>query len=135
MVAILTIAYFMLLACGALLSSTWAAALVALMFALEQGLQASSGFFISNVQFVNVFVGVVTAVAVGKILLRSPDEIRHTMLFPLLGTLALYLWSAISMAWSPSTLHGPQFVRGGIPYFCSWCWRRCWCRTWIASVP
>ncbi len=116
MVAILTIAYFMLLACGALLSSTWAATLVALMFALEQGLQASSGFFISNVQFVNVFVGALTAVAVGSILLRRPDEIRHTVLFPLIGTLVLYLWSAASLAWSPSTLHGPQYVRGGIPY-------------------
>lgn len=116
MVAILTIAYFMLLACGALLSSTWAATLVALMFALEQGLQASSGFFISNVQFVNVFVGLVTVVAITTIMLRRPDELRNTVLFPLVGTLALYLWSAISMAWSPSTLHGPQFVRGGIPY-------------------
>lgn len=116
MVAILTIAYFMLLALGALLSSTWAATLVALMFALEQGLQASSGFFISNVQFVNVFVGAVTGVAIGTMLLRRPDELRNTLLFPLIGTLVLYLWSAVSLAWSPSTLHGPPYVRGGIPY-------------------
>jgi hypothetical protein len=106
----------MVLALGALLSSTWAATLVALMFALEQGLQASSGFFISNVQFVNVFVGLVTAVSIGTIALRRPDELRNTVLFPLVGTLALYLWSGISMAWSPSTLYGPQYVRGGIPY-------------------
>jgi hypothetical protein len=114
--SIITIAFFMLLALGALLSATWAATLVALMFALEQGLQASSGFFISNVQFVNVFVGLVTVVSVATIVLRRPDELRHTVTFPLVATLIIYLWSAASMAWSPSTLHGPNFVRGGIPY-------------------
>lgn len=116
MISTLTIAFFGLVVLGALLSSAWAMSLVTLMFPLEQSLQASSGFFVSNVTLVNLVTGLSTLVALGWILFRRPDELRNTLTFTLVATVILYVWSALSLVWSPSQKLGPQFVRGGAPY-------------------
>lgn len=116
MIPLLTIAFFGLVVLGATLSSTWAMALIALMFPLEQSLQASSSFFVSNVTFVNLVTGLCTIAALTWILFRRPDEFRNTVTFALVASFILYVWSALSLVWSPSQKLGPQFVRGGAPY-------------------
>lgn len=116
MISLLSIALFGLIVVGATLSSIWAITLIALMFPLEQSLQASSGFFVSNVTLVNLITGLCTIAALTWIIFRRPDELRNTITFALVATFTLYTWSALSLTWSPSQKLGPQFVRGGVPY-------------------
>ena len=54
--------------------------------------------------------------AVGLLTFRRPEELRGSTTFTLVGTLVLFIWSALSLAWSPSQKLGPQFVSGGMPY-------------------
>ncbi|MSR69375.1 MAG: hypothetical protein EXS17_03410 [Phycisphaerales bacterium] len=109
--------------CGmALLSPSWGLALVMVMYTLEQALQASSPIFLNILPLANVL----TALAVGIGALRAIGAQDRPALgyfsFVWLGTAALFVWSVVTMLWSPSVGTGMPLITNGFPYLVLFVW-------------
>jgi hypothetical protein len=117
MATLLAYSLFGLSALLAVLRPGWALALVITMYGFEQLLQASGGIFLTISPLTNVSVALCAGLAAIGILLRTDAPFRGYASPVWLATIALFTWSAVSLAWSPSAGSGGDFVREGVPYF------------------
>lgn len=114
---IVVLAILAVMCVGAMLRSSWAVALLILMFTLEQSLQGSVAIFRSQPALANYVI----ALFVGLSAVRAVFAMQR----PFLGyfgpawwySIAIFGWGALSLLWSPSTQLGPDMTREGLPYF------------------
>ena len=117
MLEVLTLGIFIAACAMSLFSPAWGLALVSVMFTLEQALQATSSMFLNQLSLANICV----AAAVGIGSLRTISKQHRPFLgyftFEWIVTIVIFLWSCISLIWTPSFKSGSELISGGIPYF------------------
>jgi hypothetical protein len=99
---VIVLALLAVLCVGATLRSSWALALIILMFTLEQSLQGSVAIFRAQPALANYVI----AIFVGLSAVRAVFALER----PFLGyfgrawwfSIAIFGWGAISLLWSPS---------------------------------
>jgi len=114
---VVVLALLAVLCIGATLRSSWAVALIILMFTLEQSLQGSVGIFRTQPALANYVI----AFFVGLSAVRAVFALER----PFLGyfgpawwcSIAIFGWGAISLLWSPSGQLAGSMTREGLPYF------------------
>lgn len=108
------------LACAlGVLRPAFAFVLVLLMHPLEQVLQAHCPILVSTAlgaSAVNYAVGLTAILACTHLLLRRPGTLRRGASPATLCILALLVWAAISLLWSPGREDGLEMVLENLPY-------------------
>ena len=97
----------------------WAFALVLLMFPLEQAMQAHCPTLRGTgpgSQLVNYAVALTSALACLRVAFKG-SGFAHWMNTAMVATIALYVWSAITLLWSPGLVTGFEIVGSQLPYF------------------
>ena len=97
----------------------WAFALVLLMFPLEQAMQAYCPTLRGNglgSQVVNYAVALTSILACLRVIFKG-GGFAHWMNTAMVATLALYVWSAITLVWSPGRETGFEIIGSQWPYF------------------
>jgi hypothetical protein len=117
MIQVGTLSLFILLCIAGLLSPAAAIALAIAMYVFEQALQGSVGIFASRPALANIIVALVVGLAVCRDALRKGDLFRGYFSPVLTGTVLLYAWYLVSLAWSPSVDAGLKLIQANIPYF------------------
>ena len=107
---------FLVLCIGAVVDFRWTLALMLLNFPLEQGLQGSIPVFVANQSYANYIVGIVAIISLLRGILQK--KIKLTGYFNTIWWIifAAYVYSFVSIAWSPSTANALLLVSDGIPY-------------------
>ncbi|MEY3021976.1 MAG: hypothetical protein RIS86_1174 [Planctomycetota bacterium] len=95
----------------------WTFAVVATMYAAEQLVQAAGGPFLSFPPLANYMVAVVAGISVARLLVTTERPLLGFGGRQLLLTIAIFAWSAISLAWTPSGEAARDLITEGIPYF------------------
>ena len=117
MIQALSLILFLTLCIGGCLSPAWALALLLLHFALEQVLQAAfPSIFVANMWLVNVITGIVTVIAVARVVFSGSCYGRAYFSPIWKGTLIIYVWSVVSLLWTPSSNTAWRFISEGLPY-------------------
>lgn len=94
-------------------------ALVVLMFPIEQVVQAHAPRLISSalgIQAVNYGIGLTAALAAAKVVLTRPAGVSRWMNTATVCAIAMLVWAAISLLWSPGREEGLEVVAGNWPY-------------------
>jgi hypothetical protein len=117
MIQALSLILFLTLCIGGCLSPAWALALLFLHFALEQVLQAAfPSIFVANMWLVNVITGMVVVIAVARVVFSGSCYGRAYFSPIWKGTLIIYVWSVVSLLWTPSSNSAWRFISEGLPY-------------------
>lgn len=101
----------------ALLRPGWAFALVATMYAAEQLVQAAGGVFLRFPPLANFMVAGIAGIAAIRLLLVTERPLAGYTGRPLGLCIALFAWSAITLAWTPSYENASRLIGDGVPYF------------------
>lgn len=117
MIQVITLTLFVLTGLAAVFSPAAAAALAIAMYVFEQALQGSVGIFASRPALANVVVALVVGVSVARDALARGDLMRGMLNPAFAGTLFIFSWYLISLAWSPSTDAGLKLIQANVPYF------------------
>lgn len=116
MLQVFTIALLGMLCVAGLASAPWALALICLMYALEQSLQASSPIFLAMLSLANFIVAIAAGLSMGVSFARTDRPMQGYWNFALVGSLAIYCWSMLSLIWTPSFEAAWGMISWGIPY-------------------
>lgn len=95
----------------------WGLALVLSMYAFEQLLQASGGIFLAIPPLTNFSVAIVAGIASIGVLLKKPRPFEGYFTPVFFGVVAIFAWSAVSLAWTPSFDRAWEMISEGFPYF------------------
>jgi hypothetical protein len=120
MIAIITLILAAVWIVVSLIHSGWCFMLVLSMFGLEQLLQASAGLFREGRvggAATNVGIAVIAGVCALKQVRSRPGSyllLWNSAQFAIVG---LYLWTALSVLWSPGRTAGSEVIIGAVPYF------------------
>lgn len=96
---------------------SWALALIVTMYAAEQLVQAAGGIFLSISPLANFMVAGVGGIAALRLAISSDRPFLGYFNAQWFGTLALFAWSMISLAWTPSYSTAFDLTNKGLPYF------------------
>lgn len=96
----------------------WAFAVVLLMFPLEQVMQAHCPMLRAGLglQLVNYAVALTAILACVRVFIKG-GRFTNSMNTAMLATIALYVWSAITLFWSPGRVTGFEVIGSALPYF------------------
>ncbi len=96
----------------------WAFALVLLMFPLEQAMQAHCPMLRVGLgsQLVNYAVALTSILACVRVFFKGNGFV-NSMNTAMVATIALYVWSAITLVWSPGRVTGFDIIGSALPYF------------------
>ena len=117
MIEIITVSLFVIICLMAMFRSSWALALLVVLFPIKQALQASSGFFLANYALPNYIAAIVTMVSVLREVSKQQTPMLGYFSGSLLCTVVIFTWSAVSLMWTPSFASGSDFITTNIPYF------------------
>jgi hypothetical protein len=120
MLGALFIAGFIALCFTGLFRRTWALALVLLMHPLEQVMQAHVDVLRSSslgAKAVNISIGVVVLGALLRMFLSMPGALRGWLNSTSVSVVLLFVWSIVTLAWSPGRDSGFGIVLSQFPYF------------------
>jgi len=117
MIQIVTLTLFVLLCIGGALAPSAAIALGLSMYVFEQALQGSIGIFASRPALANIIVALIIGISVTRETLRKGDLLRGYFTPVFAGTMFVFAWYLISLAWSPSTDAGLKLIVANLPYF------------------
>ena len=116
MLELLTIGLFAIMCVGGLRQPSWALALMFLLFPLKQGLQGASGFFLANYTLPNYISAMVIGLSAVLAVARMPSPMRGYACPQFIVGMALYIWSAVTLIWTPSYGTASDYVVTNIPY-------------------
>ena len=116
MLALLIGLAFLVLCIGAVVDFRWTLALLLLNYPLEQGLQGSIPLFVTNQSFANYIIGIIAVISLLRGILQK--KVNLAGYFNIIWGIifAAYVYSFISIAWSPSAANALLLVSDGIPY-------------------
>jgi hypothetical protein len=117
MTQVLSLLLFFALGISAVASAPAAFAMVITMYPMKQLLQAAGGAFLEKSWLTNILTAAVVGVSVARLTATGPGLIRGHFTVPMVGAIVLYLWSALSIAWSPSAEGAWLWIGKGYPYF------------------
>ncbi len=115
MIQILTIGLFAGMCLGGILNANYCLVLLVSMFAIEQGLQASSPMFASQPILCNLIITGVTAIAVFRTFLKN-NSINYIFNSGFIIFVCIYGWSVLSLMWTPSFEIASKIIGIGIIY-------------------
>jgi hypothetical protein len=95
----------------------WTFAVVATMYAAEQLVQAAGGPFLSFPPLANYMVAGVAGLSAARLVITTDRPLLGFVGRQLMLTMAIFAWSVISLAWTPSTEAAGELIVEGIPYF------------------
>ena len=107
---------FLVLCIGAVVDFRWTLALLLLNYPLEQGLQGSIPFFVANQSFANYIIGIIAVISLLRGILQKKSKLTGYFNIIWLIIFAAYVYSFVSIAWSPSAANALLLVSDGIPY-------------------
>ena len=107
---------FLVLCIGAVVDFRWTLALLLLNYPLEQGLQGSIPLFVANQSFANYIVGIIAVISLLRGILQKKSKLTGYFNIIWLIIFAAYVYSFVSIAWSPSAANALLLVSDGIPY-------------------
>ena len=116
MLALLIGLAFLVLCIGAVVDFRWTLALLLLNYPLEQGLQGSIPLFVANQSFANYIVGIIAVISLLRGILQKKSKLTGYFNIIWLIIFAAYVYSFVSIAWSPSAANALLLVSDGIPY-------------------
>jgi hypothetical protein len=120
MIELVTLSIFVTLCLMGTVKSSWAIALLVLFFALEVTLQASVAQFRANLPLANFFLAGVLAISLLKSLSHQRSPFTGTFGMAFVCVLAIFVWSLVSLAWTPAVPdapnHGSNIIRSEWPY-------------------
>lgn len=116
MIELATVGFFVLTCLIATRSAAWALALVFVMYSLEQALQSSSGIFLRIPPLANVCVALTVGVCIAGRLPQLERPLRGYATAQLAAVAAIFIWSAVSLLWTPARESGFDLTRSGLPY-------------------
>lgn len=116
MIELATVGFFVLTCLIATRSAAWALALVFVMYSLEQALQSSSGIFLRITPLANVCVALTVGVCIAGRLPQLERPLRGYATAQLGAVAAIFIWSALSLLWTPARESGGDLTRSGLPY-------------------
>jgi len=117
MIQIVTLTLFVLFCISGVIAPSAAIALGLAMYVLEQALQGSVGVFASRPALANIIIALVIAISVARETLRKGDLLRGYFNPVFVGTMCIFAWYAVSLAWSPSTDAASKLIQANAPYF------------------
>jgi hypothetical protein len=117
MIEAITISTFVVVCLLATLRSSWALALLVVLFPLKQALQASSGFFLTYYALPNYIAVVVTLISVLRKIAPQHTPLQGYLTGPFWCTIVLFTWSIVSLLWTPSVGSGSDYIITNVPYF------------------
>lgn len=107
---------FLVLCIGAVVDFRWTLALMLLNYPLEQGLQGSIPLFVTNQSLANYIIGIIAVISILRGFLQKKTNLAGYFNIVWGIIFAAYLYSFISIAWSPSAANALLLVSDGIPY-------------------
>ena len=116
MFEILTVGAFAFACIMAAFSPGWALALVMSMYAFEQALQASSGIFLRILPLANVCVAASAGICALRCIFSQNRPFVGYITSVWIGLVALLLWAAISLLWTPAFQAALGLTTWGLPY-------------------
>jgi hypothetical protein len=116
MLELLTIGLFAVACIGGLSRPSWALALMILLFPLKQGLQGSSTFFLANFTLPNYISAIVIGLSAVLAVAKMPSPMRGYACPQFVVGMLLYIWSAVTLVWTPSYITASDYVVTNIPY-------------------
>jgi len=117
MIQIVTLTLFVLFCISGVLAPSAAIALGLAMYVLEQALQGSVGVFASRPALANITIALVIGISVARETLQKGDLLRGYFTPVFAGTICLFSWYVVSLAWSPSTDAALKLIQANAPYF------------------
>jgi hypothetical protein len=101
---------------GAIFNAGWSIAFCFVLFPLQQLLWSSVDLFFAMRTLPNYLVA--TAVAMGLVqrIVKSTSDFACALNPVSIGSITLYVWSALTLLWTPSFQSGSEIVIQGIPY-------------------
>ncbi len=116
MIQAVTVGAFLIACVLSLLRPGWALALVLSMYTAEQALQASSGVFVRFTWLANLCIAVVAGLSALGCLQRQEQPFVGYANRVWLVLMGLYVWSSVSLLWTPSFESALGFTTWGLPY-------------------
>ncbi|MCE9619798.1 MAG: hypothetical protein K8R92_07795 [Planctomycetes bacterium] len=107
---------FVVLCLGALVKPHWALALLLLMYPLEQGLQGWFPMFVERQALANYIVGVVVVICLFQAYIRGLIDFEGYFNPVWVTIFVAYIYSFITIIWTPATDNAWQLVIDGWPY-------------------
>jgi hypothetical protein len=97
----------------------WVFALIILLFPLKQVIQALCPTFITQLgaESVNYIVAITALAASAYTIIYKKEGLANWMNLAMIATIVLYVWSVITIIWSPGGKDGLGLVLGQLPYF------------------
>lgn len=116
MIQAVTVGAFLIACVLSLLRPGWALALVLSMYTAEQALQASSGVFVRFTWLANLCIAAVAGISALGCLQRQEQPFVGYANRVWLVLMGLYVWSSVSLLWTPSFESALGFTTWGLPY-------------------
>ncbi len=116
MIGHVTVVAFALACLAAMLSPAWGLGFVMTMYAFEQAAQASNPIFVRFLALANVLVAASVGVGIFRQLTATPRLFLGYASFVWCGVMAIYLYSIVSLLWSPSRAIAAPMTWGQLPY-------------------
>ena len=117
MIEAITISTFVVVCLLATLRSSWTLALLVVLFPLKQALQASSPYFLTYYALPNYVAVAVTVIAVLRKVSSQQSPLQGYFTGPFWCTVVIFIWSAVSLLWTPSFGSGSDYIISNVPYF------------------
>lgn len=116
MIQAVTVGAFLVACVLSFVRPGWALALVLSMYTAEQALQASSGVFVRFTWLANLCIAVVAGLSALGCLQRQERPFLGYANRVWLVLMGLYVWSSVSLLWTPSFESALGFTTWGLPY-------------------
>ncbi|MBM4111432.1 MAG: O-antigen ligase family protein [Phycisphaerae bacterium] len=116
MIQAVTVGAFLIACVLSFLRPGWALALVLSMYTAEQALQASSGVFVRFTWLANLCIAAVAGLSALGCLQRQEQPFVGYANRVWLVLMGLYVWSSVSLLWTPSFESALGFTTWGLPY-------------------
>jgi hypothetical protein len=116
MTTILSLSLFLVMAIAGVFSGPWAFAFLSLHFSVEQCLQASTPFFLSNGLAVNAAAATIAGLSAIREWATRGIDARSYFNAVWIGSVCIFVWSLVTLAWSPAAASGWRFAQDGLPY-------------------